>query len=292
MSAVPKLSAPGVTRDKLAKEIQDRVNRIRSYTPKAGVFGNSGVGKSSLCNALFGREVAKVADVKACTREPQTIFVGAEHGKGGIDLIDVPGIGEDPTRHKEYIELYKSLTPNLDLILWAIKADDRNYASAIEGYEQVRSAGATVPIIFVITQVDKTNDIEDWDHQAYAPGGTQRANIRKKELEVSKKFDVSARNIISIAASKKGRSFNLTSLVDLIVEALPNEKKYAFTREAKEENVSEEARISAEKGIWESIKDFAGEAWDTLKPLVVDVLIASAPKLLSSLKNWISRTDR
>jgi predicted GTPase len=121
----------------LLREITIKVNKLRNYTPKVGVFGNSGVGKSSLCNALFGKEVAKIADVEACTREPQEIFIGSKDGKGGIMLVDVPGVGEDPERHKEYIALYKSLAPNLDLVLWAIKSDDRNYASAIEAYSAV-----------------------------------------------------------------------------------------------------------------------------------------------------------
>jgi predicted GTPase len=32
--------------------ILDKIEQTRNYTPKVGIFGNSGVGKSSLCNAL------------------------------------------------------------------------------------------------------------------------------------------------------------------------------------------------------------------------------------------------
>lgn len=67
-----------------------------------------------------------------------------------------------------------------------------------------------------------------------------------------------------------------------MVEVLPNEKKYSFTREAKEENVSSEARERAEKGIWDSIKEMAGDAWDAVKGKVVDVIIASTPKIISA----------
>lgn len=99
------------------EEILKEIRKIRSYTPKVGILGNSGVGKSSLCNALFGQEIAKISDVQACTRKPQEILIGSANGKGGIILVDVPGIGEDPERQKEYTELYKSLAPKLDLIL-------------------------------------------------------------------------------------------------------------------------------------------------------------------------------
>ncbi|MCO8252141.1 GTPase family protein [Comamonas thiooxydans] len=275
-----------LTKEQLVQEISKRITRIRSYTPRVGVFGNSGVGKSSLCNALFGKEVAKISDVEACTRKPQEILLGSENG--GITLIDVPGIGEDPAHQEEYTALYKSLVPELDLVLWAIKADDRNYASALDSYKEVFSSKEkTPPVIFVITQTDKTNDTEDWDHQDYKPGGTQIGNIAVKENDVSRRFDVSASQIISIAVSKKGKSYNLKDLVDLVVEALPNEKKFSFTREAKQENVSEEARKGAEKGIWDSVKEFAGEAWDSVKDKVVDVIITSAPKIISSVGRWL-----
>lgn len=274
-----------LTQEQLVQEIRRHITKIRSYTPRVGVFGNSGVGKSSLCNALFGKEVAKISDVEACTRKPQEILLGSENG--GITLIDVPGIGEDPAHQKEYTAFYKSLVPELDLVLWAIKADDRNYASALDSYKEVfESEGEVPPVIFVITQTDKTNDTEDWDHQDYKPGGTQIGNIAVKENDVSRRFGISASHIISIAVSKKGKSYNLKELVDLVVEALPNEKKFSFTREAKQENVSEQARKGAEKGIWDSVKELAGEAWDSVKENVVDVIIESAPKIIRWIKSW------
>jgi hypothetical protein len=277
--------------EQLLKEISDKVQKIRSYTPKVGIFGNSGVGKSSLCNALFGKDIAKISDVEACTRKPQEILIGAEGSNGGITLVDVPGIGEDPKHQEEYTALYKSLAPELDLVLWTIKADDRNYASGLDAYQIVFDQKIAPPVIFVITQADKTANIRDWDYQEYKPGISQEANITKKEHDVSNRFNVSTKNIISISVEVEdekltGKSYNLKPLVDRVVEALPNEKKYSFTREAKEENVSQGARESAERGIWESVKEMAGEAWDTVKDKAVDMLIASAPKIISSAVKW------
>lgn len=108
-------------------------------------------------------------------------------------------------------------------------------------------------------------------------------NIAEKENDVSRRFDVSARRIISVSADD---SYNLKELVSLIVEVLPNEKKYAFTREAKEENVTEDAKEEAEKGIWETVKRFAGNAWDAVKDDVVNVLAESASKIAKSIFRW------
>ena len=101
-------STQEIHKQEILERINAELNRVRNYTPKVGIFGDTGVGKSSLCNALFGKDIAKISNVEACTRHPQEILVG-DKGKGGIVLVDVPGVGEDPARHKEYIELYKSL---------------------------------------------------------------------------------------------------------------------------------------------------------------------------------------
>lgn len=248
---------------------------MREYTPKVGIFGDTGVGKSSLCNALFGREIAKISDVEACTRRPQEILLG-EKDKGGIVLVDVPGVGEDPQRHKEYVELYKSLVPNLDLVLWAVKADDRKYLSAIDVYNEVLLPHVQkCPVVFVITQVDKIEPHREWDISNNKPGPKQEANITAKANDISARFDVSTNKIIAVSSSD---GYNLVELVNRVVEVLPNEKKYSFAREAKEENVSEEAARSAEKGVLDHIKEFAGKMWDTVKDVVVPVLVESAAK--------------
>ncbi len=272
--------------EKLLQLIKEKINGIRSYTPKVAVFGNSGVGKSRLCNALFGQKIAKISDVKACTRKPQEILLTGADGKSGICLVDVPGIGEDPARQVEYTKLYKSLAPELDLILWCIKADDRNYASACDTYQEVFSKqGSAPPVIFVITQTDKTNPIgpSGWNYETFKPSEKQAGNIAIKENDVSKRFDIKASNVISIATYSEdeeappSKSYNLQELLDKIVEVLPREKKYSLTREAKAEFVSEASRVQAEKGIWDSIKDFAGTAWDAVKDPAVDFIIQSMP---------------
>ena len=92
-----------------------------------------------------------------------------------------------------------------------------------------------LPVIFAITQTDKINPYREWDFDKKEPGPTQKTNIVVKEHDVSKRFGIPTGNIISISSEEK---FNLVELVDLVVELLPNEKKYSFAREAKKENVS------------------------------------------------------
>lgn len=272
---------------KILDDVKEELKRVRNYIPKVGIFGDTGVGKSSLCNALFGKDIAKISNVEACTREPQEIFIG-DTNKGGIILVDVPGTGEDPERHQEYIKLYESLTPELDLVLWTIKADDRKYASGIDVYKKILKPNIkNCPVVFVITQVDKIEPYRDWDLANNHPGSEQEKNIQLKINDISDKFDISTNKIIPISAND---SYNLKKLVSKVIEVLPNEKKYSFSREAKEENVTEESREKAEKGIFDHIKEKIGEAWDYVKDDVIDYLAEKAiehiPKIAEKAVDW------
>ena len=106
-----------LTQEQLAR-IREKLTEILNYEPRIGVFGKTGAGKSSLCNALFGQDVCPIGDVEACTRNPQEVFLNMD--EKGIKLVDVPGVGESQERDKEYGELYASLLPELDVVLWLL----------------------------------------------------------------------------------------------------------------------------------------------------------------------------
>ncbi len=267
---------------RILEEVKAELKKVRTYRPKVGVFGDTGVGKSSLCNALFGKETAKISNVEACTREAQHILIGDEESSG-ITLIDVPGVGEDSERHEEYIRLYKKLLTELDLVLWVFKADDRKYMSAIDAYNQVfKSNDNQCPVLFVINQVDKIEPSEEWYDNGKKLGVTQLSNLNVRILDISKRFNVPASKIVGVCTKN---SYGLVELVNTVVDVLPNDKKSAFTREAKEENVSEEAAKKAEKGVFDHIKEKLGQTWDYIKesPEIAEVLIEYAPKVLKKL---------
>lgn len=196
----------------LKQRIQEKINELRTYQAKVGVFGVTGVGKSSLCNALFGEDVAAVSDVAACTREPQQLFIGnSDNNGGGIYLIDVPGVGETTERDDEYFNLYKNLMPELDLVIWVIKADDRAYSVAERAYKEILMPYAEkCPTIFVINQVDKMNPVRDWNVEHNQLGNVQQGNISKKVNEISAAFDVSTKYIVTCSVEEK---YNLISVM-------------------------------------------------------------------------------
>ena len=110
----------------LRQHLLQELNRLVTYEPVIGIMGKTGVGKSSLCNALFRSEVCTVNAVEACTRQPQRVRL--RFGSHYLTLVDLPGVGESVTRDGEYRELYRDLMPQLDMVLWVLKADDRAFA--------------------------------------------------------------------------------------------------------------------------------------------------------------------
>ena len=272
-----------IDKEEIKKKIKKRVMEIRSYTPKVAVFGDTGAGKSSLCNALFGKNIAKISDVVACTRDPQNIFIGNKKD-GGINLIDVPGIAEDEDKNIEYMELYESLIPEVDLVLWAIKSDDRKYSEAIKVYNKIlKPHSKKVPTIFVITQIDKIEPIEEWYENQYSLGKTQKLNLIKKQNDISDKFDISTNKICYVSSK---HTYQLVELIDMVVEVLPNEKKYSFVREAKDENVSNEAKEEAKKGILEEIKELVEENWEEIK-YVAKIAKDIVKDIWTSTTSWL-----
>ncbi|CTW50359.1 putative GTP-binding protein [Escherichia coli] len=107
----------------LSRHILEHLRKLTSHEPVIGIMGKSGAGKSSLCNALFQGEVTPVSDVHAGTQEVRRFRLSG-HGHSMI-ITDLPGVGESRDRDAEYEALYRDILPELDLVLWLIKADDR-----------------------------------------------------------------------------------------------------------------------------------------------------------------------
>lgn len=119
----------------VSERLLQQINQLTNYEPVIGIMGKTGVGKSSLCNALFAGDISPVSDVAACTREPLRFRL--QVGDRYITLMDLPGVGESGARDTEYAALYREQLPRLDLVLWLIKADDRALTVDEHFYHQV-----------------------------------------------------------------------------------------------------------------------------------------------------------
>ncbi len=267
-SIFSSLKENGISIDEMQqKAIENKLSEVINYIPKIGVIGKTGVGKSSLCNALFGSDVCSVNDVAACTRDPQEVTVNIGTGNNGITLVDVPGAGESSERDQEYSALYAKLLPELDVILWVLKADDRAYAADENFYENVVKPHLDQgkPFFFVLNQVDKIEPLRKWNNDAHEPSEEQLINIEKKIHSVADFFHVPSSKVIPVSALEK---YNLITLVNEIVYAVPPEKKITVYR-----NVSEEFRTeSTGQHISDAVSDFIEKFVGKVVNVAVDVI--------------------
>jgi len=157
----------------LARVAAARARDRRGYlggTLVMALVGGTGSGKSSLLNALAGRQVASVSPVRPHTARPLAwipedaepslsdlldrlgIDERVTHDKfPGIALLDVTDVDSVELGHREQVE---ALLPRIDAVIWVLDPD--KYADPLL-HEQFISplADSADQFLFVLNQVDR-----------------------------------------------------------------------------------------------------------------------------------------
>ena len=94
----------GMFEKTIKQMIQREIEKEQSKPLVVSVMGQSGVGKSSLLNTLFGTQLATDA-VRPCTNEPQHVVSQVLGGKT-LWYYDLPGIGETG-KEEAFLSLYR-----------------------------------------------------------------------------------------------------------------------------------------------------------------------------------------
>lgn len=256
---------PRTLRHTLIKEL----SQLITYEPVIGIMGKTGAGKSSLCNALFRSEVCAVNAVEACTREPQRIRL--RFGQHYLTLVDLPGVGESQNRDSEYRELYKEQLPELDMVLWVLKADDRAFSVEEMFYQAILAqCGSTVPsVLWILNQVDKVEPSELWNRHSATPSPDQFENIKRKQRAVASQLHIEEKDIIPV--SVKGR-YHLARVVEQMINRLPKQARSPLLPHLHQSYHSTPVRETARSSFGDAVVD------------TLDRVIESAPLPLIARK--------
>lgn len=123
--------------------------------------------------------------MNACTRD--ILRFRLRSGRHSLVIVDLPGVGENGQRDHEYRALYRRMLPELDLVLWVIKADDRALSvdehfwhGVMQPYQQ--------QVLFVLNQADKIEPCHEWEARTSMPSAQQWTNLQEKQAAISAMF--------------------------------------------------------------------------------------------------------
>lgn len=153
-----------------ANDFEIRLEKVKELVKKefegllnkpfiVSIMGQTGVGKSSLLNALFKTHL-KTDAIRPCTKEIERVVI---KGNRGYELwfYDMPGIGESDAADTGYLSEYKQKLGESDVVLWAIHADNRSVAFEQEAFKRLLDSTDKTyrvrlmsKICFVLTKVD------------------------------------------------------------------------------------------------------------------------------------------
>ena len=145
--------------NQIAQEVSNAIKAEADKPLKVSIMGQTGVGKSSLLNALFNTKL-KTDPIRPCTKEIEQLSV---KGNSGHELLfyDLPGIGESEEADKQYLEQYSEKLKESDVVLWAIHADSRSVAFDVASLDKLLSfsdedlkSKLISKITFVLTKAD------------------------------------------------------------------------------------------------------------------------------------------
>jgi predicted GTPase len=139
------------------------------------LVGRTGAGKSSLINTLFQAQLAAV-DVLPSTDKIQNYHWQLPSGDS-LTLWDSPGY--EQSNRAELRELVLDYATTADLLLLATPALDPALQMDVDFLQDLRAKVADLPVITIVTQVDRLRPIREWE-----PPYNWQTGTRPKEIAI------------------------------------------------------------------------------------------------------------
>ena len=171
------------------QEMTRLVDGIKNRRPPRFVLvGRTGVGKSSLINAMCGRYLAKTSDVVVGTNLAKE-YSYKSLGKTLFEIIDTRGLaesretGQKLSSEDQLHQTIRDFQP--DAILFLSRCKDRAHLKEdVKFLSRIANVNETkVPIIAILTQSDEMEPSREKDPKQYPPRRLENIAIAKEEFE-------------------------------------------------------------------------------------------------------------
>ncbi|MBG2602908.1 GTPase family protein [Klebsiella oxytoca] len=259
--------------------ILERIQNLTHYEPVIGIMGKSGAGKSSLCNELFRGEVSPVSDVNACTRDILRFRLRSR--RHSLVIVDLPGVGENGRRDHEYRALYRRILPELDLVLWVIKADDRALTVDEQFWHGVMQSYRQ-KVLFVINQADKIEPCYEWDTLTSKPSPHQLGNLKAKQAAIMAMFK--PHHSVCVVSASTG--WGIEEMVATMMHCLPDRATSPVVTQLQGRLCTEPVKSQAR----DSFSDAVGRVFDTAESS--SFLPASLKTVISTVRDAVVSVAR
>jgi predicted GTPase len=142
------------------------------------LMGKTGYGKSTFANAFCGQKLLGTSAVSACTRTAQSYEFAINPGNY-LSVVDLPGMGESTERDSEYRQLYRDMIGKTDVILYLLRADQRDYSIDEQVFAHLfQTPEVRRKTLIILNGCDKIEPLQR--QQTTQPSPEQQASIQAK----------------------------------------------------------------------------------------------------------------
>ncbi|MBE9235155.1 GTPase family protein [Anabaena aphanizomenioides LEGE 00250] len=210
------------------------------------IVGRNGAGKSSLINTLFQSELAAV-DVLPSTDEIKTYHWQTETGEI-LNLCDTPGY--EQVKRDDLRDVVIDYATKADLLLLVTPALDPALQMDVDFLQDIKKEVADVPIITIVTQVDKLRPIREWQPPYNWQTGNKPKEISIREAteyrnELLGRFSNLVFPIVTIDVKTGRNAWNIDELSLGLLSEIDPAKQLRLTRFLRnlETRITESAKI-------------------------------------------------
>ena len=218
-----ELAREGMTAENVAA-LDSALKAEEAKPPRIALIGETGVGKTSTINALFGKGL-EISHTRACT-QIETEVVG-ERGRP-VRVFDMPGLGEDLDADERHFDTYRRVLREVDVAVWIVKADNRAMTNVQRALDRLMKDGTldAKKLVVALNQVDLLQP-GTWDPEINLPSAEQEETIKQRRNDIVEKMrkvvDVPDRQVVAYSA----RTFyNLEALFEALLGACDETRRW------------------------------------------------------------------